>query len=86
MINVSIGDETNINKRQLEMGQKLTTQDHLFCDLSSNLLIFFSFGGAVYITFYQVIDHLIIFKCSLNLRKRCFGSLRVPLKRMTVVA
>ena len=84
MINVSIRDETNINKRQLGMGPKLTTQDPLFCDLSSNL--FFFFGGAVYITFYQVIDHLIIFKCSLNLRKRCFGSLRVPLKRMTVVA
>ena len=83
MINVSTRDETNINKRQLEMGQKLTTQDHLFCDLSSNL---FFFGGAVYITFYQVIDHSIIFKCSLNPRKRFFGSLRVPLERMTVVA
>ena len=65
------------------MGKKLTTQDPLFCDLSSNL---FFFGGAVYITFYQVIDHSIIFKCSLKRRKRCFGSLRVPLKRMTVVA
>ena len=59
MINVSTRDEMNINKRQLEMGQKFTTQDHLFCDLSSNLLFF---GGAVYITFYQVVDHSIIFK------------------------
>ena len=64
MINVGTRDETNINQRQLEMGKKIDhSRSFVLRPLIQSL---FFFGGAVYITFYQVIDHSIIFKCSLN--------------------